>query len=375
MQNIITVILYTAIAICSIFMLIQLAYLFIIITIRKSEISPIADSDLPTISILVAARNEALNIVECMTALDELDYPEGKIEIILGNDLSTDYTQMLIEQFIKDKPKFRLINMTGNEHPSTKGKARVLATLANAAKGDYYLITDADISVNPNWAKAMVGTMIENKADMTGGTTNITAVNRLQQYQQVDWLYFMGIIHSFASIGKNLTVVGNNMGISAKAYNAVGGYESIPFSITEDYALFKAIKEKGFKTYQKLNVKTMVYSQPLNSVKAILKQRKRWLKGGWELPFYYHIIMFIFGAWYFALPILFILDWKLALVFFIVKDFIQLFQFLKINKHLKLKVEHPFALMTYELYLLYIIPLTAINFLSNTPNTWKGRKY
>jgi cellulose synthase/poly-beta-1,6-N-acetylglucosamine synthase-like glycosyltransferase len=375
MQNFITVILYTAITICSIFMLIQLAYLFIIVTIRKGETNPIPDSELPTISILVAARNEALNIVECMTALDELEYPEGKIEIILGNDLSTDYTQMLIEQFIKNKPKFRLINMTGNEHPSTKGKAKVLATLANAAKGDYYLITDADITVNKDWAKAMVCTMIKNNADMTGGTTNITAHNRLEQYQQVDWLYFMGIIHSFASIGKNLTVVGNNMGISAKAYKAVGGYESIPFSITEDYALFKAIKEKGFKTYQKFNVQTMVYSQALNSVKAILKQRKRWLKGGWDLPFYYHVIMFIFGAWYFALPILFILNWKLALVIFIVKDFIQLFQFLKINNHLKLKVEHPFALMTYELYLFYIIPLTAINFLSNSPNVWKGRKY
>lgn len=375
MQNLITILTYTAIILCGIYMLIQLAYLFIVIAIKQKDAPTLPDSELPSISILVAARNEALNIVECMQALDALDYPEGKIEIIIGNDLSTDYTQMLVEQYIKNRPKFRLINLIGNEYPTTKGKARVLATLANAAKGEYFLITDADIAVNPGWAKAMVSTMIVNNADMCGGTTNITAKTRLEQYQQVDWLYFMGIIHSFASTGKNLTVVGNNMGVTARAYKAVGGYETIPFSITEDYALFKAISDKGFHTVQKLNHQTMVYSQALTNVKAILKQRKRWLSGGMSMPFYYHFMMFIFGAWYFALPVLLILNWKLALVLFIVKDFIQLFQFLQINKHLKLKVEHPFAVMTYEMYLFYIIPSTALSFLSNSPNTWKGRKY
>jgi len=375
MQTFISILFYTTLTLCGIYMLIQLAYLTIVTAMRNIDAPVLDNNNLPTVSILVAARNEALHIVECLTALDALEYPEGKLEIIVGNDLSTDYTQMLIEQFIKNKPKFRLINMLGNEHPSTKGKAKVLATLAQAAKGEYFLITDADIIVNPTWAKAMVSTMVVNNADMTGGTTNILANKRLEQYQQVDWLYFMGIIHSFAGIGKNLTVVGNNMGISAKAYKAVGGYEKIPFSITEDYALFRAISDKGFKTIQKLNQQTMVYSQPLTSVKAILKQRKRWLSGGLNMPFYYHFMMFIFGAWYFALPVLLIFNWKIALLFFVVKDFIQLFQFLQINKHLKLKVEYPLAVMTYELYLFWIIPQTAIMFLSNTPNTWKGRKY
>ncbi len=342
----------------------------------KSNDEKTLDNDqLPTVSILVAARNEADNIVDCLKSLNNLKYPEGKIEIIIGNDMSTDYTQMLIESFIKDKPKFKLINLQGSEYPITKGKARVLAVLANAAKGDYFLITDADIEVGPNWAITMVSTMVNNNADMTGGTTNIKATKLLEQYQQVDWLYFMGIIHSFASIGRNLTVVGNNMGVSAKAYKATGGYEKIPFSITEDYALYKSVKTLGFKTIQKLNMDSMVYSKPLTTIKAILKQRKRWLVGGWDLPFYYHIMIFIFGAWYFALPILFFTQFKIALILFLIKDFIQLFQFLQIHRHLTLKIEHPIAVLTYELYLFYMIPRTALHFFWPTGNTWKGRKY
>ncbi len=363
----------TAFTLCSIYLLIQLIYLLILSKLKKREVNIV--DNLPTVSILVAARNEAKNIVDCLNALNQLDYPEDRIEIIIGNDQSTDYTQMLVENFIRNKPKFRLINLSGSEHQGTKGKARVLATLARAAKGEYYLITDADIVVGPQWAKAMVSTMVNDQVDMVGGTTNIQAEYMLDKYQQVDWLYFMGIIHSFASIGRNLTVVGNNMGISAKAYNAVGGYESIPFSITEDYALFKAFKNKGFKTSQRLNNETMVYSKPLDTIKAILKQRKRWLTGGWELPFYYHVIMFIFGAWYFAMPVLFLMNWKLSLILLLVKDFVQLFQLLSINKKLSLQVEHPIAVLTYELYLFFMIPLTSIYFLTNRNTTWKGRKY
>lgn len=373
MHLFINILIDISLVLIALYLLIQVAYMFILRKLKRQSTTPL--TNYPSVSVLVAARNEANNILDCLKSLDALEYPEEKIEIIIGNDLSTDYTQMLVEQYIKDRPKFRLINLTGKEHPSTKGKARVLATLAQAAKGEYYLITDADIVVNPQWAKGMISLLVNEGAGMCGGTTNIHATRLLEKYQQVDWLYFMGIIQSFASIGRNLTVVGNNMGLSAKAYKDVGGYETIPFSITEDYALFDAIRKKGYKVVQRLNEETLVYSKPIEDIKGILKQRKRWLMGGWALPLHYHVMIFIFGAWYFAMPVLFIFNWKLAFVLLLAKDTIQLFQLLQINKHLNLKVEHPIAVMTYELYLFFMVPLTSIYFLLKTQTTWKGRKY
>ncbi|MEZ4805753.1 MAG: glycosyltransferase [Bacteroidia bacterium] len=373
MQNILTYLLYISIGICLLYLLIQILYLTFLSRLKRQDYIPL--ETLPHISILVAARNEADNIIECLTALNNLEYDEGKIEILIGNDLSTDYTQMLVENFIEDKSNFKLINLTGKEHPKTKGKARVLATLADQAKGDVYLITDADIQVPKLWAKGMVGMLMNENGSICGGTTNIIAGSNFEKFQQVDWLYFMGIIHTFSSFGKPLTVVGNNMGITREAYEKTGGYGEIPFSITEDYALFKQVQLQGGKVVQKLNMETMVYSKPLDTIKSVLKQRKRWLTGGWDLPIYYHIMIFIFGAWYFALPILFFYNFKLALLILIVKDCLQLFQLLQINKHLNLKVEHPFAVLFYELYLFLMIPLTSIYFLLPTKNTWKGRKY
>jgi cellulose synthase/poly-beta-1,6-N-acetylglucosamine synthase-like glycosyltransferase len=373
MQNFISFLFYLSLILCLLYIGILIVYSFLLQKI-KAKPSPKLEN-LPSVSVLVAARNEAHNIIECLTALNNMNYPEGQIEILIGNDQSTDYTQMQVEGFIKDKPKFKLFNLTGKEFPETRGKARVLAYLASQAQGEYFLITDADISVPNCWAENMVGLMINNEADMCGGTTNIKAEKMLEKFQQVDWLYFMGIIHSFAAMGKPLTIVGNNMGLSKKAYDATGGYGQIPFSITEDYALFDAVSKLGFKVVQNFEQGTMVYSKPLDSINAILKQRKRWLTGGWDLPLYYHIVIFIFGAWYFALPILAFYDWKLAVFLLLTKEFMQLFQFLKINKHLSIKTEHPLAVFLYDVYLFLLIPITCIYFLLPSKNVWKGRKY
>jgi cellulose synthase/poly-beta-1,6-N-acetylglucosamine synthase-like glycosyltransferase len=364
---------YTGLILCFIYIFIQVFYLVLLMRYKKQTFVPLAEY--PKISILVAARNEADNIVRCLKSLDHLEYDSDKIEILIGNDLSQDYTQMLAENFIKGKPKFKLFNLTGKEFPQTKGKARVLAFLASKAQGEYLLVTDADIAVGPLWAKGLVSQMVENGCHMSGGTTNITADSMFQQFQHVDWLYFMGIINTFSSVDKPLTVVGNNMAFSRQAYLETGGYEKIPFSITEDYALFKALRANGHSICQTMNHETMVYSQPLASIKGVLKQRKRWLIGGWDLPFYYRIMIFIFGAWYISLPIMFAFNWKLGLNLLIIKDLIQLCQIIIINRHLKLNIEHPLAVLIYDLYLFVMIPLTIIYFFLPGNTTWKGRKY
>lgn len=298
-----TIVFYTALILCCLYLFIQIFYLVVLYRMRKSNATQL--QHYPFISILVAARNEENNIANCLKALNELNYPKDKLEIIIGNDSSTDNTQLVIEKYIAQKSNFKLINLNGTEFPQTKGKARVLAVLAQAAKGEIFLITDADILVGNNWAKGLVSEIIEKNVALTAGTTNIKATSFTTQFQQVDWLYFMGIINAFACVKKPITAVGNNMAFTKKAYQSIGGYENLPFSITEDYALFNALMKNGYTTSQIINKDTLVYSQPINTLKGLLRQRKRWLVGGLDLPAHYRAMIFIFGAWYIALPILF----------------------------------------------------------------------
>src|SRR4051794_40849265 len=82
------------------------------------------------VSILIAARNEANNIERCLTSITRLNYPADLIEVLIGNDGSTDETAKIVETFIADKPNFKLVSITeklGQAH----GKGNVLAHLAH----------------------------------------------------------------------------------------------------------------------------------------------------------------------------------------------------------------------------------------------------
>jgi cellulose synthase/poly-beta-1,6-N-acetylglucosamine synthase-like glycosyltransferase len=364
---------FLALLLCSIYLLIQFGYLISLFLYKKKDFIEL--TNYPKISILIAARNEEGNIKTCLEAINQLDYDKNLLEILIGNDQSTDNTKSIIEDYIKDKPWFKLINLTSADNSHTKGKARVLATLGHLAQGEYILVTDADIIINPKWAKGLVSEMVKNNVDIAGGTTNIVANHLFGKFQQVDWLYFMGVIHVLDYFKKPITMVGNNMSFSTHSYRAIGGYETIPFSITEDYALFKALRDKGFSSSQLLNKETLIYSKPIETFAGILKQRKRWLVGGWDLPLNYRILLFVFASWYFALPILLIFNWKLALVLFVVKCFVQLFQILKIYQILEIKPEHWLAILLYDVYLFIVIPCTGVYFLLPNKTTWKGRKY
>ena len=54
----------------------------------SKKYNKIKEEDLPTATVIVAARNEEDKILDCLASLDDLEYPDGKLEIILVNDNS-----------------------------------------------------------------------------------------------------------------------------------------------------------------------------------------------------------------------------------------------------------------------------------------------
>ncbi|MBW8051052.1 MAG: glycosyltransferase, partial [Cytophagales bacterium] len=71
----------------------------------------------PFVSILIAARNEQDNIIDCLSALEHLTWPKEKFEVLIGNDHSEDNTKTLVEDYIKDKSNFHLHDINNNSPP------------------------------------------------------------------------------------------------------------------------------------------------------------------------------------------------------------------------------------------------------------------
>lgn len=326
----------------------------------------------PSVSIIVAARNEENNILSCLTSLSKLDYPKEKLEIILVNDQSTDNTKNIIEDFIQDKKQFKLVN-SRKSFTHLKGKANAVMQGIENSSGEFILLTDADCIVPKDWVKEIIIYFNDN-IGIVGGYTILKTKNIFEGIQSLDWIYLFNIACSSATLGFPLTGIGNNLAVRKKCYYDVGGYQNIKFSVTEDYALTRAIISKTkYKMNFPLNYKSLITSFPCKNILELYRQKKRWGVGGldmiplgflvFSIPYIFNLLiifgLILWGFYSILLPIII----KLLI------DFILLFYSLSKLKHLKYIKYFIF----FEIYLfMYVVLLPIIVFL-NKKVFWKER--
>ncbi len=239
--------------------------------------------DRPRVSVLVAARDEADTIGDCLLALAASNSPFDGYEVLIGNDDSTDETARLVTDFIADKPHFRLIDIPPGDTTRLNGKARVLAELARQATGEFLFITDADVRVPSTWLADMLAEFNPETGIVTG-TTLVVGGSIFARLQALDWLLAFGLIELATTLKWPLTGSGNNMALRRTAYDAVGGFDGLPFSVVEDYTLFQAIVAKGYAFGHRLRPDVLAETLPAPTVGAFLQQRKRWMHGAFALP-------------------------------------------------------------------------------------------
>lgn len=326
----------------------------------------------PMISILIAARNEEANVARCLDSVLAMDYPKDRYEVLVGNDSSEDGTLSILERYSREQPHVRVFDIRGNLGLA-RGKGNVLAHLARQARGDYFLMTDADIAVPRTWAKALLEGAEEGVGVVTGIIT-VEGGRLLNKLEALDVLYAMTKMKIFYDARLPVTTMGNNMLVTRQAYEAVGGYEHIPFSLIEDYALFRAIIDKGWQCRQLFNRRVLAISRPVTSLRHMLDQRKRWLKGGVQLPLLLVVALGIQGVFYPAVIALTLLNPAVGLSVWICHLLLQsavlALSLVRLGKW-PLSVLLPL----YELYELSLALM--VTGFANWPGKvrWKGRAY
>jgi 1,2-diacylglycerol 3-beta-glucosyltransferase len=249
----------------------------------------------PRVSILVAARNEEGTIERCLRALAALNYPASQLEILIADDSSTDDTAAVVQRFIADKPQFRLLPIR-HRLGTARGKSNALAHLCRAATGAYFLITDADMALAPGWVQAMLAAAPPGVGVVTGITT--AGGSLFGRWQGLDWLFGLNLIRLLTDLGLPITAVGNNMLVTRAAYESIGGYEALAFSITEDLQLFTQIVAQGWGYRNLIDPRTLGVSVAQPTVRHLLHQRKRWMKGAGRLPWQLGALFSSYGVFY-----------------------------------------------------------------------------
>lgn len=338
-----------------------------------------AAEDYPQVSVLIAARNEAATIRRCLHSLTRLDYPPHRLQILIGNDQSTDDTAEVVSAFIKQLPatqqkSFQLLDIAPSRHPNLRGKANVLHQLMQHATGSFVFILDADTEAPVSWIKSYLHAYSPGVGIATGFTF-ADGKGLLGKLQSIDWTFAQTMLYAFFRMGRPLTALGNNMMVCPKAYRAVGGYENIPFHVTEDYALSHAIQKKGYRLLHIFSAEVSCRTLALDSWKALLKQRRRWIEGLFSLPLGIRAILALPMLWgiagvalAFSMPLHVAEVW---MVKWLLQSAIIAFAFRKLNYPLP----SLFYFVAYELYAYVFHLLLLIYIVFQKEIEWKNRKY
>lgn len=120
-----------------------------------------ADKELPTVSLLIPARNETQDLEECLRSAIASDYP--KLEIIVLDDCSQAKTSDIIKSYAHDGVRF----VKGKE-PSENwlAKNQAYEKLAEEASGELLLFCGVDVRFGPHAIKALVTELLNRDKQM-----------------------------------------------------------------------------------------------------------------------------------------------------------------------------------------------------------------
>lgn len=232
-----------------------------------------------SISVLVAARNEAVHIRACVESLQSQHYPPNLFEIIVIDDHSVDDTAALVKKMGNENTRLiRLAEYTNGEVLNSYKKKAIEVGIAKA-KGSLIVITDADCIVSKNWLGEIASCYQKYKPVFIAAPVAVDCrFNFLEMFQAVDFMSLQGI--TGAGIRNNFHGMcnGANLAYERSAFYAVDGFEGINDIASGDDMLLMHKIQKAYpgRTRFLKSRRAIVHTAPANSVADFFGQRIRW---------------------------------------------------------------------------------------------------
>jgi chlorobactene glucosyltransferase len=190
---------------------------------------------LPSLSIIVPARNEAANLPHLLVSLNAIDYP-GPCELIVVDDDSRDETACLAEQ-----AGARVIRL---DHLSSGwlGKPHACHHGAAAARGEWLLFTDADTVHAPDGVARAVSLAERRQLDGLSLFIRQLFSNSLER---------LGLMAAYAGLFFTLEpdqgiLNGQFILLRRSVYENSGGYQRVAREPIEDVALGRHLRSQGY---------------------------------------------------------------------------------------------------------------------------------
>jgi cellulose synthase/poly-beta-1,6-N-acetylglucosamine synthase-like glycosyltransferase len=207
---------------------------------RKKENDLYFSADeLPFISVIIAAYNEQESIAKKIESTVNCNYPNNKIEILVGSDASGDRTVAILQELKKIYPTLRIFDFH-----ERRGKPAIVNDLVAHARGEILIMTDAKvffredalIELVKNFKNPEISIVGANLISHTKSADGISFQEYAFMSREIKLKYHEGLVW-----GKTIGVYGACYAIRKDHYTNVPGN----FSVDDFYITLKALMNGG----------------------------------------------------------------------------------------------------------------------------------
>ena len=223
----------------------------------------------PTVSVIIAAYNEAKVVNKTIATLLDSDYPN--LDILVVDDGSQDGTATVVSAAYGGAPRVTVI-----EKPNG-GKASALNLGIKQCRGEIIVALDADTV----FARDTVGKLVRHFADPAVGAVsgNVKVGNRrnpLTIWQAVEYITSQNFDRRAFDLLNCITVVPGAVGAWRKDAVILAGLYSSQ-TLAEDTDLTFKIRKLGYRI--STDNEALAYTEAPDTLKDLAKQRFRWAFG------------------------------------------------------------------------------------------------
>lgn len=331
-------------------LLLLLPYVALIIYYRKSwiqlktyHVSEGSVTENTTfISIIVPARNEEKNIVNCIESIIKQTYSSHLFEVIIIDDHSTDSTSSVVNSFNQQNIRIIKLGDFVVDENLNSYKKKAIEIGISIAKGTLIVTTDADCIAEPAWLKTIAAFYESNDSVFIAAPVvyseplkNDSALKKFFKiFQSLDFMTLQGI--TGASVYKKIHSMcnGANLSYTKKAFYEVNGFEAInDIASGDDMLLMHKIQKMYHEKISYLkSPEAIVKTMPAQTIKEFINQRIRWASKAGRYPdskiTTVLFLVYFFNAWilFMAIYSFFSLQaFYLFLILFITKIIVELF--------------------------------------------------
>lgn len=276
--------------------------LMVLIGAYRAQKRPIS-RERPSVSVIIPAHNEQDKLEATLTSLSKQQY-RGRLEFVIVNDRSIDATPDIIQRFVEQDSRFRLVTIT---EPSRRFAPKVNAvnTGIQNSSGDIIIASDADCQYPARWVASMVSHFEPDVAMVVGyveSTRAGGAKNWVERFESTDWFSLMLTSRSLTHFGWKFASSANNQAYRRSSFEAIGGFGASGRAPSgdEDLLTQRMGKLPGMRVVFASAEDAKVLTRPVPNLPALLKQRRRWVSRYHHTLHYHPAFMASIGVFGFS---------------------------------------------------------------------------